>query len=345
MEVVGPQVERLPQQGELQVGVVYNPAAAGARHLPDQIRTLVQSGYVAQGAFYETVPGGIEANAPGLRRMLAIGAGQNPDGTTKRLHGLVIIGGDGTVAMVEGLMSDPDLPDDLQDTVLIPVPNGGASDKSRALFPRGLNLRKLGGLAIKRHTPVRIETTHPDGTVTEHRTTLYDTKGRTAQIADDLNRPWRRSDFWRRPGLKRISQLIAGAWALRKSTHFTVVEQDGTERVLQERIISNNPRMGGFRLFPGDAEADTFSVFDIEGSSWFRLPFALGRLATKKGWQTHKELEYTIGDESSPGARGRYRPIPVSSQHGGENEHNLPPGTRIKATKIGERSIRYAAAK
>jgi len=349
-----PSHERLPSIAEgLSVGVIYNPASAQAKRVRSQLLDLIGSGCVPPHAIYATVPGGLEANAPGFAKLLAMGSGRrNEDGTVKPLDAIVVLSGDGLLLTFEnflaGQAANPDLPqktrDNILKTVIIPVANGGASDKAKTQFPHGIHLRDLGGLPIEHHIPMRIETTRPDGETTVRRTTLYDSKGPTAKIAEYLNKPWRRNPVWNRiPGGKHLSMYLAGVLGWFGTPRFPVVIE-GQEHSLRELIVSNNPRMGGFNRFPGDARENSFFVLAVEAGRKFARLRAIGQLLLNKSrWQEHKEIEFTIGNKEGSSARFRHLWVAVPSQSAGETEARLSRGTHVRITKIGEHAIRYAS--
>ena len=320
------------------IAVVLNPASTGAKRAHEQVLEIVRSESYVPGSIYETVPGGLEANREGLLRLLSKGAGKNEDGSTKRYDAILVLGGDGSGDMVVNFLAgQPGLPEDIRDTVIIDGRNGGANDGHRARFHKGgLNLKKLGGLPIANLYPVRVETTLPSGETRTHWTTLYQTLGFSALTAEGLNGPRHRNSWLRSiPGGRKLREYMVGLKALFNSEDF-VIEENGQERTVHELIISNNSRMGGFELFPGDATKDSFHTAEAQSKTKL-LGLATKLLLKKAVWQERKDLEFTVGVRGP----GRHRAVP--SQHSGETER-LTRGTRIKASKD-TRPLRHATTR
>jgi len=320
------------------VAVVANPVASGAKHLYEQVKTLVQSESYVPGSIYHTLPGGLEANRPGLLRLLAKGAGKNSDGTTKHYDAIAILGGDGAGDMVANFLGgDPDLPEELRGTVMIEADNGGASDGHKARFGKGdLDLAQLGGLPIVNVHPLRVETTTPSGEKKVERGPLYWTLGSSARVAEWLNSPANRNSPMRRfKAGKWLQEHIAGAYLVLTSPSFTIVE-DGQERTVYETLISNNSRMANHGGFPGDGRKESLSVLEVTSKrQLIRLAARLltGRVADIE-WQHRDRLHVTV--QRPP--RGRQT---TPSQRGGETDA-LAPGSVVRATKD-PTPLRYAS--
>ncbi len=331
-----PPVEYLPENPS--VAIVVNPASSGAGQLYKQIRTLMGNESYTAGSIYRTVPGGLEANREGLLRLLCTGpGGLNEDGTTRRYDAVLVLGGDGAGDMVANFLAGhPDLPEDIQHTVIIEGNNGGAGDGHKTRFGRSkLNLAALGGLPIVKHYPLRTEITRPDGETETYWTNLYQSLGFTGLTAELLNGPeYRNSWLHGIPGGKTVKQYLTGLRSLAKSRSFTVNE-NGEERTINELVVSNNRRMGNLPLFPGDATVEgTFPVMEISGKA--NILKNIGRLVLNRSeWQERKELDmFVVGsDDNDPS---------VPSQRAGEHDR-LPPGTRVRVTKEDKRYLRYAA--
>lgn len=331
-----PSVEYLPPNPN--VAIVINPASSGANKLHRQIRTLAGNESYVPGSIYETAPGGLEANREGLLRLLARGTGQkNDDGTAKRYDAILVLGGDGAGDMVANFLAGhPDLPEDIQNTVIIEGDNGGAGDGHKTRIGRaGLELSALGGLPIIRHFPLRSELTRPSGETNTYWTTLYQSLGFTGLTAELLNGPrYRNSWLHRLPGGKTVSQYLTGLRSLIDSTSFTLIE-NGEERTLHELTISNNRRMGNLPLFPGDATVEgAFPLAEVSGKG--NILKSLARLVLRRAdWQQREELDVVI-----VGSNAKDRSVP--SQRAGEHDR-LAPGTRFRVTKEQKRHLRYAA--
>jgi hypothetical protein len=325
METLNSVQEYLPQNPKL--GFVFNPASTDAKRAEQKLGAYQQTESFIPESVYVTKLGGLEANREGLQKLLLDGAGKDDDGNVIPYDAIVNLGGDGMGDMVANFMAgDPALTPALRLTPIVEAGNGGVNDGHLTDFnPGDLDLTKLGGLPLVPRYPIRIETTPPDGETSVRYTSRYVSLGFTALAAEGINRPNSRQSWLRRTRLGRKAlEVMVVAGALVKSSNFKLTE-DGQERPVHELIISNNSRMAGFELFPGDGRQDTLHV--LEAKNKLALLLKMGRLLVgRQQWQTRKQLDVIVQ------ATGKGKQTTIPSQHNGE-EQRLVPGTRLVATK------------
>lgn len=164
---------------------------------------------------------------------------------------LGIAGGDGTVNVAVQTLVSPTTPTHIARTPLLTFGTGNANDLAHVLHRDARSLTHVleEGKAVPVH-PLHCEIIQPGGIPENRYAACYASFGAVAHAAAYINDKEHRGNLFRRlPGVRHLIDAMAIGRALRHASLFTI-EEDGREREIFDRIISNGPRMAKFGRFP-----------------------------------------------------------------------------------------------
>lgn len=243
---------------------------------------------------------------------------------------LGIAGGDGTVnAAVQTLVS-PSTPQAVSRTPILTFGTGNANDLAHTLHRDARSLVRVleEGQAVAVH-PLHCVMRQPGGIPENRYAACYASFGAVAHAAAYINAKEHRGNFFRQlPGVRHAIDVVAIGRALRHASLFTIAE-DGQERQIFDRIISNGPRMARFGRFPVRLTEQEMYVATVASNSIATIARGARDLArgTLPGEfvRDHSSVEFTIqhvqhGTPDDPGY--------VYAQFDGETAA-YPPGTSI----------------
>jgi len=216
--------------------VVHNPKSTNAHNTKRRIAEIRESAPDAEVIVVETSPKGYVANQQLLRRY------------TDKLgkHTLVCIAaGDGTInSVVEGLLSDPELPEAARHTPILPLWCGNANDLAHMLNGKSYRARishLLDQGQIVKVYPLACTLTHAGKAQTRH-AACYASFGASAYTTQALGQAIRQQTLFHRWPLARLlHELGIVIGAMRQAPVFRAA-QKGRELTIFECIFFNGPR-------------------------------------------------------------------------------------------------------
>jgi hypothetical protein len=261
--------------------IFLNPVSTNTKRAQKRIQELKTSFPAMPLQVVETSPNGREANGELFRR------------TLKKATGHVLIGvaaGDGTSnAVIEVLMTDPEISDTVRKSPVLPLWGGNANDLAYMLNGPAYKVRTRDILQqgeIVPIFPLFCEMTDKDGKMTTRLAACYTSFGATAYAARRLNdSTYRRNKLNAFPGSRVLLEIIAVVGALIDAPTFTL-EEDGGFRLVYDRLFVNGSRLAKFYRTPARLTENSFYKAAVDGK---RLSIVIARARDMMPWlrQTH----------------------------------------------------------
>jgi diacylglycerol kinase family enzyme len=234
---------------------------------------------------------------------------------------LCVVGGDGTVGMaVETLLMHPHLPENARQTTLLPFWGGNANDLANMLngSASSMTLKQLFERAKRVPIrPLQLSLTDKEGATRVHLAICYASFGGTALATKKISEPSHRRHPLRKFWLSR--------WLLESATIFSafvkspgfVIEEDGRQRTIYERAISNGARFAKIERVPVNLDDDAFFMYTAETRGLLSTPLeVMDSTRSQTAGNFHKKrASFVIKDATL-------------AQFDGE-PHDIPAGTTV----------------